>query len=62
MADTTTRTATITVDGKTFETPVYDGSWVEWGVKDNGLPVATGPATSGPTGKAEKGPASRDPV
>ena len=41
---------------------VYDGSWVEWGVKDNGLPVATGPATSGPTGKAEKGPAPRDPV
>ena len=26
MADTTTRTATITVDGKTFETPVYDGT------------------------------------
>jgi thiosulfate/3-mercaptopyruvate sulfurtransferase len=23
---------------------VYDGSWVEWGVEDNGLPVATGPA------------------
>ncbi len=41
---------------------VYDGSWVEWGVKDNGLPVATGPAKSGPTGKAEKGPAPRDPV
>jgi citrate synthase len=26
MADTTTRTATITVDGKTFETPVYDAT------------------------------------
>ena len=26
MADTTTRTATITVDGKTFETQVYDGT------------------------------------
>ena len=26
MADTTTRTATVTVDGKTFETPVYDGT------------------------------------
>jgi citrate synthase len=26
MADTTTRTATITIDGKTFETPVYDGT------------------------------------
>ena len=23
---------------------VYDGSWVEWGVDGNGLPVATGPA------------------
>ena len=23
---------------------IYDGSWVEWGVVDNGLPVATGPA------------------
>ena len=23
---------------------IYDGSWVEWGVEDNGLPVATGPA------------------
>jgi thiosulfate/3-mercaptopyruvate sulfurtransferase len=23
---------------------VYDGSWVEWGVENNGLPVATGPA------------------
>ena len=23
---------------------VYDGSWVEWGVEGNGLPVATGPA------------------
>ncbi len=22
---------------------VYDGSWVEWGVENNGLPVATGP-------------------
>jgi thiosulfate/3-mercaptopyruvate sulfurtransferase len=32
---------------------VYDGSWVEWGVKDNGLPVATGPAKSAPAGKAE---------
>ena len=26
MADTTTRTATIILDGKTFETPVYDGT------------------------------------
>jgi len=24
---------------------VYDGSWVEWGVDGNGLPVATGPAS-----------------
>ena len=23
---------------------IYDGSWVEWGMEDNGLPVATGPA------------------
>jgi thiosulfate/3-mercaptopyruvate sulfurtransferase len=23
---------------------IYDGSWVEWGVENNGLPVATGPA------------------
>jgi thiosulfate/3-mercaptopyruvate sulfurtransferase len=23
---------------------IYDGSWVEWGIENNGLPVATGPA------------------